>query len=294
MERVESGPYIFRLGLFADPDLSPANLGEAFDYYSAIPGWGWRAIVYSVGARWQPESLTLGASLGVQDFALAEPEEGTEPYFPGGRAVNLKGGGTAFEGGIPLPPANPPDLGSTVAVWLTVRDGNEIFGAELRFSLRENESWDALLPSDAVVRPRNLAAAAARVWSPAEEAVHWTAAEVPAYTEPARPGLPAQLSVPLQRVVALAGREAQRLSRGATDPEALLLGLLAEGSEPAAQVLQQAGVGLPEVRAAVEFTGMGQPPGHHAGARLSPSADKALLLAGDEAYRMGSLEVSTE
>ena len=130
MEVVQSGSYIFRLGLYADPDLSPANLGEAFDYYSAVPGWGWRAVVHQARGRWRASAVSFGVGLGDADFAPPEPEGENELAFPAGRLVALAEGGFALESGVALPPEHQPGLGDEFALWVRVVDERGEFGAE--------------------------------------------------------------------------------------------------------------------------------------------------------------------
>jgi hypothetical protein len=147
LDTVRVGPYTVRLWLFADGDLSPANLGEAFDYYSAVPGWGWRAIAHASDGLWRAQRVVYGASHGGVAYALPEPEAAADSYFPCGREVPLREGGVAFEGGVPLPPSVQIGIGDELAVWVAVEDDTGEYRADLRFDLVENESWDALEPS---------------------------------------------------------------------------------------------------------------------------------------------------
>ncbi len=293
MEYVQSGPYVFRLGLYPDPDLSPANLGEAFDYYSAVPGWGWRAIVYRADGPWQAESIALGASLAAVDFAVPNPEGEMDSYFPCGRVVPLADGGVAFEGGVALPPQTLPRLGDEVAVWLGVADASGTYAAALRFRLAENESWDGLEPTDLRAEPHR-PAAIRRVWSPGDEPLYRRAGATAGYVEPPRSGLPTELGEGAREALALARAEAHRLRREQPGSEDLLVALLRQQQGKAAQALREVGLGLPEVRAAVEFlrtSQLGQV-ATSAGSLL-PSADKALQLAADEARRAGAAQVET-
>lgn len=291
---VRSGPYVFRLQLYPDPDLSPANLGEAFDYYSAVPGWGWRAIAYHAQGRWAAARVGFGGANAEADFALAEPEGETGSYFPCGRAVELVGGGVAFEGGIPLPPQHLPGLGDEVAVWVDIMEEGASFAAELRFRLAENDSWDGLEPAAVMVVARSERGRQARVWSPAEEPAQRRPGPV-RYLEPPREGLPTARSDRVEQIIRLAGEEARRLRREEPGSEDLLLAILREEESAAARALRRVGVELTEARAAVQFlhTGqLGQLPVPRAG--LLPSAEKALQLAADEARRRGSDRLEPE
>ncbi len=293
MESVHSGPYVFRLGLYADPDLVPTNLGEAFDYYSAVPGWGWRAVVYRADGAWQVERIALGASLADIDFAVPDPEGELDSYFPCGRVVALAEGGIAFEGGVALPPQMLPKLGDEVAVWLSVEDTGGTYGAELRFLLQENERWDGLEPSTWRAGPRR-AAPTKHVWSPADEPLYRRPGLAAGYVEPPRIGLPTELSDGARQALDLARAEAHRLGREQLGSEDLLVGLLGAQQGKAAQALRAVGVGLPEVRAAVAFlrtSQLGQ--AASSAGSLLPSADKALQLSADEARRAGASRIET-
>ncbi len=291
MEATQSGPYLFRLGLYEDPDLSPSNLGEAFDYYSAVPGWGWRAVVLPAKAAGPARAVTFGAGLGEVDYSPPEPESATDTYSPCGRLVPLSQGGFAFEGGLCLPPRALPGLGDEIALWVRVSDDAGVYGAELRCRLSENAGWDALEPQVVGVVGTVGPYPDREYWSPAEESPHHHVR--PGYGEPERPGLPGELTPQLQRSLELARQEAERLRREEVGNDHLLIGLLREGSGQAARALIQLGVDLRLARAAEEFLNpvvAAHPPAHLG---LSAAAGKALLLAADEARCLGESRLDT-
>ena len=290
METVRSGPYVFRLGLYADPDLSPANLGEAFDYFSAIPGWGWRAVVYTAVGPWRARGVSFGAARGAVEYSPPEPEGELGSYYPCGRIVALRDGGFAVESGICLPPQELLGPEDEFSVWARVIDEDGNHGAELRCRLRENESWDAL-EAEVVGLEAGPPPRLQRQWSPADEAVHRPAR--PSYQEPERPGLPSALTPQAARALALAREEAASLGREELGSDHLLLGLLREGSGQAARALAQVGVDVRAARAAEEFLNPVTPAHHTASPVLSPTATKALQLAGDEARRLGESRIDT-
>jgi ATP-dependent Clp protease ATP-binding subunit ClpC len=75
--------------------------------------------------------------------------------------------------------------------------------------------------------------------------------------------VPASIEIPFsaqtQRALRLAAEEADRLLHGHIAPEHLLLGVLAEGSSPAATVLAQHGLRLDELRTQIAKFGVTQP-----------------------------------
>jgi hypothetical protein len=290
METVRSGEYVCQLGLYTDPDLSPANLGEAFDYYSAIPGWGWRAIIYASHGRWRASTPAFGAGYGAVDYTPPEPEDGPESYFPCGRVVTLREGGFALEGGICLPPQVQLGPGDEFSLWVQVTDEEGSYGAELHCRLRENESWDALEP-EVVSCQAGVQRRRQHQWSPADESGHRV--ERLQYVEPERPGLPGQLAPQTEESLALAHAEAASLGCAEIGSDHLLLALLREGSGQAARALAQVGVDLRAARAAAEFLNPVAPGHHSTKVDLSLSARKALDLARDEARRLGESKVDT-
>lgn len=284
---VRSGGYVFQVGLFADSNLSPSNLGEAFDYYSAVPGWGWRAIAHAADGEWKANRVVFGASRGDEHYALIEPESPADSYFPAGEAVSLIGGGVAFEGGVALPPGSWPAITDVVSVWLQVEDERGTHGAGLRFGLRENESWDALCPDSPVATEMVHPLPSLRWWSPFDERIQPSAGDEPIYAEPARPGIVTTLEPATQALLDTAQEEAKRLGRAVVGGEDLLLGLLRLDTDPATLALAKHGVTLPAARAAVEFLSLGRAGAGGMGEGMLPEGKKALQLAGDEARRLG-------
>ncbi|MHB1133016.1 MAG: Clp protease N-terminal domain-containing protein [Chloroflexota bacterium] len=291
MEAVQAGPYVFRLGLYTDPDLSPTNLGEAFDYYSAVPGWGWRAVVYQARGKWRASAIVFGVGLGETDFAPPEPEGDSEVYFPSGRLVALAEGGYAFEGGVSLPPQHLPGLGEELALWARVTDEQGTYGAQLRCRLRENAAWDAIEPEPLALEATSTSRARQEVWSPAEVQPQRGASLL--YHEPERDDLPRELTEATQRALDLAAEEAQRLRREAIGPEHLLLGLIRDGNSQAARALVQVGADLRAARAAEQFLNPPAPLHATPAPALAATTSKALLLAGDEAQRLGETRIDT-
>src|SRR5947209_16128769 len=89
-----------------------------------------------------------------------------------------------------------------------------------------------------------------------------------------------------RKVLSLAQEEAQRFQHNYIGTEHLLLGLVREGEGIAAKVLSNLGIELNKVRSAVEFIiGRG---GHIVLGEigLTPSAQKVIELAVDEARRL--------
>jgi hypothetical protein len=288
LDTVRVGPYTVRLWLFADGDLSPANLGEAFDYYSAVPGWGWRAIVQTRDGAWRARRVIYGASHRGVAYALPEPEAAADSYFPCGREVPLKEGGMAFEGGVPLPPSVQIGIGDKLAVWVAVEDDSGEYRADLRFDLVENESWDALEPSGIAVVASDQRTSSARSWTPTDSRASASEPQERPYSAPERPAFEARLSDETSLVLSYAREEARRLRKVGVASEDLLLGLLRLPLDAAALALSGAGVTLAEARAAVEFFGPTEAPPAGGVDETAPSARKVLLLAGDEAQREGT------
>ncbi|MDO8491449.1 MAG: Clp protease N-terminal domain-containing protein, partial [Dehalococcoidia bacterium] len=97
-----------------------------------------------------------------------------------------------------------------------------------------------------------------------------------------------------RRVLTLAQEEAQRVNHNYIGTEHILLGLVREGESVAARVLNNLGVELPKVRAAVEFIiGRGEHP-VPGEIGLTPRAKKVIELAVDEARRLGHHYIGTE
>jgi hypothetical protein len=97
-----------------------------------------------------------------------------------------------------------------------------------------------------------------------------------------------------RRTLTLAHEEATRFGHTAIGTEHLLLGLVREGDGIAARVLNNLGVQLPKVRAAVEATigqGEAQPAGEIG---LTPRAKRVMELAVDEARRLNHHYIGTE
>ncbi|MBI4289003.1 MAG: ATP-dependent Clp protease ATP-binding subunit [Chloroflexi bacterium] len=97
-----------------------------------------------------------------------------------------------------------------------------------------------------------------------------------------------------RKVLTLAQEEAQRFNHNYIGTEHILLGLVREGEGVAAKVLNNLGVELPKVRAAVEFIiGRGEKPsGGEIG--LTPRAKRVIELAVDEARRFNHNYIGTE
>jgi ATP-dependent Clp protease ATP-binding subunit ClpC len=95
-------------------------------------------------------------------------------------------------------------------------------------------------------------------------------------------------------VLALAQADARDLGHDYLGTEHLLLGLLREGDGVGGRVLADLGVTLPQVRRAlVGIVGRGDAAG--AGAiRLTPRSKRVLVLAADEAQRLGHDYLGTE
>ena len=87
--------------------------------------------------------------------------------------------------------------------------------------------------------------------------------------------------------------EGRRLRREAVGPEHLLLGLVGEGTSQAARALVQVGVDLRAARAAEQFLNPPVPLLATTEPTLDAGANKALLLAADEARRLGETRVDT-
>src|SRR5579875_1492526 len=97
-----------------------------------------------------------------------------------------------------------------------------------------------------------------------------------------------------RHVLELALEEARSFNHNYIGTEHLLLGLLRDGDGVAARVLDELGVGLDGVRAAVERKiGRGEEP-ITGDLPYTPRVRKVLALAVDEAERMGHLFVRTE
>lgn len=97
-----------------------------------------------------------------------------------------------------------------------------------------------------------------------------------------------------QRCLLRGADEGARFNHPYIGTEHLLLGLLKEGNNGAAQVLMSLGIELPKVRSAVEFIiGRGELPITEE-IRLTPRAKKVLELAVDEANRRSDTSVGPE
>ncbi len=146
--------------------MGPQNRAESFSYYSAVPALGWRAVVLPLGEEWPELEVRIGASVDGRDFKLRRPENELDSYFPSGRLVHLTGGGIAFEGGIPLPPAVPVAAGCCVALRLAVRSSSTSRAAELRFRLEGGHHCDKLMPVGEEMRRIAESEVSGEVWSP--------------------------------------------------------------------------------------------------------------------------------
>ena len=96
-----------------------------------------------------------------------------------------------------------------------------------------------------------------------------------------------------RRVVVLSAEQAQDLSHNYIGTEHLLLGLIAEGQGPAAQVLTSMGVTVDGVRGQIEAKigrGKRDPVGH---IPFTPRAKKVLQLSFPEALELGQSQVGT-
>jgi hypothetical protein len=97
-----------------------------------------------------------------------------------------------------------------------------------------------------------------------------------------------------RRVLTFAQDEAQRFEHNYIGTEHLLLGLVREEEGVAAHVLKAMGIGLPDVRKAVEFIiGRGDRP-VPGEVGLTPRAKRVIELAIDEARRLGHRYIGTE
>ncbi len=97
-----------------------------------------------------------------------------------------------------------------------------------------------------------------------------------------------------RKVLSLAQEEAQRFNHNYIGTEHLLLGLVREGDGVAAKVLNNLGVGLIQVRSAVEHI-LGNGDWVVLGEiGLTPRAKKVIELATDEARRLGHHYIGTE
>ncbi|MEA3441990.1 MAG: ATP-dependent Clp protease ATP-binding subunit [Chloroflexota bacterium] len=98
-----------------------------------------------------------------------------------------------------------------------------------------------------------------------------------------------------RRTLTRAQGEAQRLGHAYIDTEHILLGLVAEESGIAIKVLNNLGISLNKVQAAIEFvTGKGERRGTSGDIDLAPGAKKAIELAVDEARRLNSSHIGSE
>lgn len=99
-----------------------------------------------------------------------------------------------------------------------------------------------------------------------------------------------------KRVLQLARDEAGRLNHEYIGTEHLLLGLVAEGSGVAAEVLRRLGLDLDQVRSAVEALVQAGPPGTELPDKilLTPRAKKTLDAAQEVARELGHSYVGTE
>ncbi len=98
-----------------------------------------------------------------------------------------------------------------------------------------------------------------------------------------------------RRVLSLAQEEAQKFNHSYIGTEHVLLGLVRETDGVAARVLNNLGVELNKVRAAVEFIiGKGDRPVSSENIGLTPRAKKVIELAVDEARRLNHHYIGTE
>jgi hypothetical protein len=98
-----------------------------------------------------------------------------------------------------------------------------------------------------------------------------------------------------QQVLALARKEADRLSHHYVGTEHVLLGLLKLGQGVAVNVLQKSGLDLEKVRKEVEkYVGPGPEQPHQGNIPYTPRVKQILALAGKEAKKLGHSYVGTE
>jgi ATP-dependent Clp protease ATP-binding subunit ClpC len=98
-----------------------------------------------------------------------------------------------------------------------------------------------------------------------------------------------------RRVLTRAQGEAQRLGHSYIDTEHILLGLAAEESGIASKVLNNLGISLNKVQAAVEFViGKGEKRAVKGEVDLAPRAKRVIELAVDEARRLNSSYIGSE
>jgi len=98
-----------------------------------------------------------------------------------------------------------------------------------------------------------------------------------------------------QQVLALAGREANRLGRRCVDTEHLLLGLIALGQGVGIIILKQSVLDLELLRQVVEKqAGANARPELESAASFTPHVKKALALAAEEARALHHTYVGTE
>lgn len=95
--------------------------------------------------------------------------------------------------------------------------------------------------------------------------------------------------------IAAAQEETRRQGHGSVGTEQLLLGLLAEGSNPAADILQEAGASLEAVRTkVVEMTGRGAGTSSEAEIPFTPRTKQVLERALQEARQLGQTFITPE
>ena len=98
-----------------------------------------------------------------------------------------------------------------------------------------------------------------------------------------------------RRVLTRAQGEAQRLGHGYIDTEHILLGLVGEESGIAVKVLNNLGISVSKIQAAVEFViGKGEKRGSGGEVDLAPRAKKSIEFAVDEARRLNSNYIGSE
>ena len=98
-----------------------------------------------------------------------------------------------------------------------------------------------------------------------------------------------------KRVLALAQDEAVRFNHDYIGVEHLVLGLIREGEDVAARVLNSVGVDLSQARSSVEFIiGRGHSTTTPTEITLSPRTKKVIELAVDESRKLGHSHVGTE
>jgi len=98
-----------------------------------------------------------------------------------------------------------------------------------------------------------------------------------------------------RRVLTRAQGEAQRLGHSYIDTEHILLGIAGEESGIAAKVLNNLGISMSKIQAAVEFViGKGESRATSGEVDLAPRAKRAIEFAVDEARRLNSSYIGVE